>query len=242
MASPRASGSGAGRFRSPAFSAPVPAGGAVSDRVLLTGFGPFPGIKRNASARLARELARLGAVRHSHLRFVAEVLPVNWSAAPLRLADLLRHHRPAVALHFGVSPRARGFVIETLAFNAAKDLPDDSGKIAADFVLVPGDRRQRSATLPVRRILNSLHDAGYPAQISADPGRYLCNAVLFHSLRHAARSVPRTRTGFVHVPATLEADVPGEPAAIGWPEALEGGLRLVDECVTPLRPRESILS
>ncbi len=110
-------------------------GGGV---VLLTGFGPFPGVDRNASAELASELARRGSRRHEHLRFVAEVLPVNWRSAPVRLSDILHLHRPAVAIHFGVSARATGFVIETHAYNATKDVPDESGQIADAACLVTG--------------------------------------------------------------------------------------------------------
>lgn len=242
MASPKASGSGTSRFRSLSLStAPLDASGGGSV-VLLTGFGRFPGVARNASADLAAELARRASLRHSHLRFIADVLPVDWREAPARLTELLHRHRPAVALHFGVSSRATGFVIETHAYNVTKDIPDDGGLLADRDILVAGDRPRRSATVPVRGIVRALHEAGYPAELSSDPGRYLCNAVLFHSLRHATRAEPRMRSGFIHIPATLEPGTPGEPSLIGWNHAFEGGLRLMDVCVAPLRARAACLS
>ncbi len=242
MASPKASGSGASRFRSLSLStAPLIASGGGSV-VLLTGFGRFPGVARNASADLASELARRASLRHSHLRFIADVLPVDWREAPERLTELLNRHRPAVALHFGVSARATGFVIETHAYNVTKDIPDAGGLLAARDNLIAGDRPRRSATIPVRGIVRALHAAGYPAELSTDPGRYLCNAVLFHSLRYATRVEPRMRSGFIHIPATLEPGTPGEPSRIGWPHAFEGGLRVMDVCVAPLHARAATLS
>jgi pyroglutamyl-peptidase len=101
---------------------------------------------------------------------------------------------------------------------------------------------QRRATLPVQRALEALRSAGYPAELSSDPGRYICNAILFHSLRHAARALPRTRTGFIHIPATLEPGIPGEPSLLGWTEVRDGGLHLIETCLAALRPHSDHLS
>jgi pyroglutamyl-peptidase len=242
MASPKALGSGTARFRSLRFLSPGEGTASQMGVVLLTGFGPFPGVERNASAELAAELARRGPRLSKKLRFVFEVLPVDWQLAPVRLTDMLGQHRPAVALHFGVSARATGFVIEKHAYNATKDIVDESGQHAALNVLVPGDRPRRTATLPVRRVVRTLNALGYPTELSSDPGRYLCNAVMFHSLRYAARTEPRMRTGFIHIPATLDPGTSGEPSRIGWTDALEGGLKLLDACLTPLRGQDAILS
>jgi pyroglutamyl-peptidase len=233
MASPKASGSGSQRFRSRAFSEGRLAGQAMANprTVLITGFGPFPGVSRNASGELATELARVARARHPQIEFAGAVLPVDWAEAPASLSQLLLEHRPTIALHFGVSSRATGFVIETLAHNAVANLPDESGRHAPSASLIAGDRPQRTATLPVRRILSTLTDAGYPARLSQDPGRYLCNAVMFHSLKCAVRTVPRTRTGFIHIPATLDPGVEGDRSEIGWGDALDGGLRAIDVCI-----------
>jgi len=234
MTPPKAPGSGTGRFRSLAFSRSVHGDSVTRLSVLLTGFGPFPGVARNASADLAGELACLARRRHPQVQFVEHILPVDWNEAPLALSRLLLSHRPSIALHFGVSARATGFVLETLARNITTNVPDESGRVAASSILIAGDRPQRTTTLPVRRILRSLVDAGYPAQLSQDPGRYLCNAVMFHSLRHAVRAMPRTRAGFIHIPVTLHPGAKGEPSKIGWEEAIDGGLRSIDACVAPL--------
>ncbi len=51
---------------------------------------------------------------------MARVLPTEWGLAPEHLEALYGRERPRVALHFGVSQRAQGLVIETVAQNAAK--------------------------------------------------------------------------------------------------------------------------
>ncbi len=239
MASTNRSGSGTSRYRSLVFSRTAPEAKPV---VLLTGFGPFPGVERNASADLAQTLARMGTGRYENVRFIADILPVDWRHAPVRIGALIGQYRPAVSLHFGVSARATGFVIEAHAYNAAITMPDEGGHTAETSYLISGDRPRRSATLPVRRIVGDLRAAGFPAELSSDPGRYLCNAVLYHSLRHATRTAPRQRAGFIHIPATLESGVGGETSLISWPDAIAGGLRLIETCLMPLRRRESVLS
>ncbi len=243
MPAAKTSGSGIPRSRSLVFCEPGSrrARGA-QPIVLLTGFGPFPGVEHNASADLALTLARKAGQRHADLRFVADVLPVNWRQAPQRTCDLIGQHWPVVSLHFGVSARATGFVIEAYAYNATHSMPDSSGQIAGSIDLVAGDRPRRSATLPVRRIVQTLLEAGLPAELSSDPGRYLCNAVLYHSLRLASRTTPRLRTGFIHIPATLDSSVGGENSLISWPQAIDGGLRLIETCLMPLRLKDHILS
>jgi pyroglutamyl-peptidase len=239
MAASKASGSGPTRDRS--FGA-FPPDDVDRRLVLLTGFGSFPGVPHNASADLVAELAKGCRLRLPDIRFRAEVLPVDWHEAPRQLQTLLRLHEPRCIIHFGVSSRASGFVVERYAYNAVGSAPDSRGQLANDARLVPGDRPRRAATLPTHSMVRRLQEAGYPAELSDDPGRYLCNAVLFHSLRHAARVSPRIRSGFVHIPATLGTSAEGAPSAIAWSDAVHGGLALIEACLAPLRRSNAILS
>ncbi len=230
MASPKASGSGTARFRSLSFStAPLVASGGGSV-VLLTGFGRFPGVARNASADLAAELARHASLRHSHLRFIADVLPVDWREAPVRLTELLNRHRPAVALHFGVSARATGFVIETHAYNVTKDIPDDGGLLADRDILVAGDRPRRSATVPVRGIVRALHAAGYAGGALIRPGAVplQCRAVSFAALCDAGRAQNAQRlhshSGHARTRNAGRAVAHRLGSCIGWWSAVDGCL------------------
>ena len=75
--------------------------------VLITGFGPFPGVPVNATMRLLPELARAAPKRFPDVQFAVEVLPTEWAAAPRRLQQLLAEVEPDIALHFGVSSRAK---------------------------------------------------------------------------------------------------------------------------------------
>ena len=76
--------------------------------ILLTGFGPFPGVAENATARLVPELALRAANAFPEYTFHHAILETAWGAAPQRAAELIATHRPILALHFGVARDADG--------------------------------------------------------------------------------------------------------------------------------------
>jgi pyroglutamyl-peptidase len=215
-------------------------GARARTTVLITGFGPFPGAPVNATMRLLPELSRAATKLFPDVRFVVEVLPTEWAAGPRRLELLLAEVVPDLALHFGVSSRARGFEIEQRARNACAAAPDASGALPTRAAIRDGGAEHLSASLPVRHIVARLRQRGIPAFVSRDAGSYLCNAALYHSLS-CAKDASGRRVGFVHIPATLAR--PGSPnrgragaCPLTWEEALDGALEIVAACLGRMRP------
>ena len=83
------------------------ASGQARTTVLVTGFGPFPGVPVNATMLLLPALSLPATKLFPDVHFVLEVLPTEWSAGPRRLERLLAETTPDLALHFGVSSRAK---------------------------------------------------------------------------------------------------------------------------------------
>jgi pyroglutamyl-peptidase len=211
--------------------------------VLITGFGPFPGVPSNATMQLLPQLAQVAPKSFPDVRFAFEVLPTEWNAAPLRLEALLAEAAPDLAVHFGVSARARGFEIEQRARNACAATPDASGVLptaAAVRVLGP---EYLPASLPVQHVVARLRRLGIAAFVSRDAGTYLCNAALYHSLASAkAAAKAGRRVGFVHIPATLARPGGANRGRSGacpltWQQALDGALEILATCLrrTPHR-------
>ncbi len=149
---------------------------------------------------------------------------------------------PDLALHFGVSSRARGFEIEQRARNACAATPDASGALPTGAAISDGGTEHLPASLPVRHIVARLRQLGIPAFVSRDAGTYLCNAALYHSLVCAKdKDAAGRRVGFVHIPATLAR--PGGPnrgrtgaCPLTWDEALDGALEILAACLGRARP------
>jgi pyroglutamyl-peptidase len=214
--------------------------------VLLTGFGPFPGVPDNISGAFARSLARRARPLFPAYRVVSTILPVAWEEAPRQLRRLLECHLPALALHFGVSPHAQGLVVETRAVDVCGDCPDGRGLRPARSG--PGRARggERHVTIPAPQIVRRLVRLGLPARLSDDAGAYLCNAVLYHSLSArcgtAGHARFRHRSGFVHLPVTSAPDRGtragrNSDARPGWNELILGGLELVRSSLAALPRR-----
>lgn len=189
---------------------------------LLTGFGPFPGVRRNASDALARRLASAARHRFTGSTFIHAMLPTEWVTAPLMLEDLMIAHRPDFALHFGVSHQAEGLVFETSARNAAEKV-DAAGIKPTTNELMPNQPEVRLTELPAARVVNRLRRIGVPANVSHDAGAYLCNAIFFHSLRLGRLCNPDGQSAFIHVPVSLATR--GGPLSL--PEAVQGGLEII---------------
>lgn len=170
--------------------------------VLLTGFGPFPGVPINASGELARKLARTARRVFPEFCFTVAVLSTEWNRAPRLIADLHERHRPLLALHFGVASGAKTIRLETEAANICRAALDATGTLPASAQLAVDGPAVRRSSIAASAIAAALNAKGFPSSISSDAGGYLCNAVLYHSLA-AAEAREDACVGFVHIPQDL---------------------------------------
>ena len=175
-----------------------------SVRVLVTGFGPFPGIPHNASTSVA--LALEDSPVTPGVDIATAIIPVVWATARLAARKAVARFRPHAVLHFGVSKRASGFEIETRAFNMSGRKEDQAGMVRRANALVRAGKPVLTPTLPPLDLVRALRKDGFPAALSEDPGRYLCNALFYWSL-YEGESDGRL-VSFVHMPAIgAEAEV-----------------------------------
>ena len=170
----------------------------LGPRLLVTGFGPFPGAPENPTERLVRGLTDVPAEAFGASALHAVVLRTEYRSSWAELERLTADFAPDVVVHFGLSERIDAMHLECLGRNAVDTAkPDACGNAPISSHVVEGGPEALASTFPAEVILAALTDAGFPAALSDDAGAYVCNATLYRSL-HAA---PPTRSvGFVHVP------------------------------------------
>lgn len=205
----------------------------VTPHVLLTGFGPFPGVAVNASALLVERLAEAAERMSTGPRITAAVLPTEWARGPETLDAIWDKVQPDIAIHFGVSDRAPGFVVETTAHNQCHAQADACGALPVTVGDTQHSPRTCMATLPVSSILLRLASHAIPCCSSTDAGAYLCNAILFRSIVRAQTVQRRVLSGFIHIPSALAGGGPdGEGSLAGcpltWDSALAGGQEIIN--------------
>jgi pyroglutamyl-peptidase len=167
--------------------------------VLITGFGPFPGMRANPTEPLVAHLARLRRPALRDVRLVGHVFPTRYAAVDEDLPKLIAQHRPDALLMFGVAPRRRHISIETRARNALALLPD-AGSASLGRHAIGGDLPERRMPAPVRHLLRAARAGRLAAALSHDAGKYLCNYLCWRAAEAVtAGRVPRL-AAFVHVP------------------------------------------
>ncbi|MFN0218879.1 MAG: pyroglutamyl-peptidase I [Hyphomicrobium sp.] len=194
-------------------------------RVLLTGFGPFPSVTDNASARLVAALAPLAQARHPDVAIDSEILRTEWTAAPERLRALLEALDPDIVVGFGVAADTAGFRLETQSLNVCRPSPDALGLTPLHDSVRPDGARSHPCSAPLDAIVARLDALGCPVSLSDNAGAYLCNAAYYHALDHAAANARPMSIAFVHIPTDLEN------GALTLQAALAGALEIVDVCL-----------
>lgn len=200
-------------------------------RILVTGFGRFPGMPANPSSGLASALARSRRLRSGQVE--ARILPTRWSEAE-GFPAVLDAAAPDIVLMLGVAGRRRHVTIELVARNATGVFPDAArARPAARRLERNGPERRRLGAAPMP-LLRALREAGAPARLSRDAGRYVCNALAWRAYGWAQADGGQRLAVFVHIPRA------GVIPAATLKRALEAVLVALAGQYRPVEPRSVV--
>jgi pyroglutamyl-peptidase len=161
--------------------------------LLVTGFGPFPGVMRNPTAALAPRVAQ--KLKRSGVNAGALILPTSYARGLPLLARELGRLKPRAVLMLGLAAKSRFIRIEAFArLDASPTSPDAGGAMPERGA---GSAMPLASTAALEPALAAMRKAGLRARLSPSAGRYLCNASYAVALAALPRSVPVL---FVHVP------------------------------------------
>ncbi len=169
-------------------------------RILVTGFGAFPGLRSNPSAQLLQWIGERRSRLPANITLQTALVPATWEAVERFASEQLAELDPHIALHFGVQKRASGFRIETVARNCACSHADAQGKRYGPGGLVRGAPQTLRATLRVEKVAAGLRAQRHCATTSPSAGHYLCNMLFYLSLHQSADKARSRQTGFIHIP------------------------------------------
>jgi pyroglutamyl-peptidase len=200
-------------------------------RILVTGFGPFPGFAENPSAWLVETLA--AQERAPDTALDARILTTAWDDVAL-MPRLYRSLQPHAMIHFGVSAGAKAFHIEASAHNRMAQRADARGALPEARTIRQSGPARYDTLFPVAELAAHLRRTGIAARSSRSAGAYLCNFLYYHSLEwaHLQRTVPLVV--FVHVPPWTKSRGPQSREAL-----LKGAteiLRFVRACANGEKP------
>ncbi len=140
---------------------------ASRPRLLLTGFGPFPGAPDNPTGPLIQALAR--RLRKDGFRVSTHVFETTYAAVDRDLPRLLKRVRPGALLMFGLANKARGLRVESRARNRIARFPDASYAIPKSSVVDADGARSLAIRAPKAALLRAAKSRGLPARRERAP-------------------------------------------------------------------------
>ncbi len=168
-------------------------------RVLVTGFGAFPGNLVNPSGALAKILASRFK-KHEHIHFRHLVLKTEFNSCYDDLRAAIDDFKPDLVIAFGLKARAKGFETESTARNQAGNHPDASGKIHEQNEINPKGEKTIRSTLPLRAIKRALDRKNIAVRTSKSAGDYVCNYLFYRLMQDIKHGDVKAVGGFVHIP------------------------------------------
>jgi len=169
----------------------------VERLILLTAFGPFPGVERNPSREVAAGLERDPP---RDVRILTRELPVTFKGVPAAIDAFLDEHaggHPAALVGLGVQRRATFRLERRARGQYDSERPDNDGFAPVQLGLDVGV--ELTTRVDLERLAEGLRRAGAPAvEISTDAGGYVCERT-YHQLllRGEELALP---TIFLHIP------------------------------------------
>jgi pyroglutamyl-peptidase len=169
-------------------------------KVLIGGFGRFPGAPFNPSGEIALALARRRRPALADLRRLAHVFAVRYADVDRELPALLARERPDILLLFGLAGRTRHLRIEQIARNRMSVLFPDAGRFRPPRPAIAPGRAALRNPRPLARLFKVARDVGVGAAPSRNAGSYLCNYIYWRALESAQVPGGPRLVAFVHVP------------------------------------------
>ncbi|MFB9268780.1 pyroglutamyl-peptidase I [Bradyrhizobium erythrophlei] len=169
-------------------------------RILVTGFGPFPGAPFNPTMPLVKRLTGLRRPAFDDVALTSHIFHVTYDTVDRELPQLITRHRPQALLMFGLAGRSSHLRIETRARNAVTTRFPDAGRQHARKGSIVDGADARAFGPHTEKLLRAARATGIDARLSRDAGSYLCNYLSWRAIEAVAADGGPRLAQFVHVP------------------------------------------
>ena len=169
-------------------------------RILITGFGPFPGAPFNPTQPLVARLLRLRRPALSDVELTGHIFPVTYTGVDRELPQLLAKHQPQALLMFGLASRTPYPRIETRARNAVTTLWPDADHALIRKRSIAGGADAMTFGPHTAKLFRAARATGIDARVSRDAGSYLCNYLSWRAIEATCGDSGPRLAAFMHVP------------------------------------------
>jgi pyroglutamyl-peptidase len=200
-------------------------------RILITGFGAFPGAPYNPTTPLVERLLRLRRPAFDDVELSSHIFHVSYATVDRELPELLRTHRPHALLMFGLAARTSYLRIETRARNAITTIwPDADGTRVRKGSIVKAEDALTFGP-HTAKLLRAALASGIDARTSRDAGSYLCNYLCWRAIEATQRKGDPRLAAFIHVPLLARDGNARIPGGITLEELVDAGEGMLGEMI-----------
>ena len=178
-------------------------------KIIVTGFDPFGGEKINPSIECVKALPDIEGVELIRLE-----LPTVFKESAKRLNEVINDVKPDAVLSVGQAGGRPGITMERIAINVDDArIPDNISQQPIDETIQTEGEAAYFTTLPIKRIVKAIREAGISAEVSNSAGTFVCNHIMYQSLFAATKADKPFKAGFMHIPFIPEqtTDKPSLP-------------------------------
>ena len=178
-------------------------------KIIVTGFDPFGGEKINPSIECVKAFPEIEGVEHIRLE-----LPTVFKESAKRLNEVINEVKPDAVLSVGQAGGRPGITMERIAINVDDArIPDNISQQPIDETIQTKGAAAYFSTLPIKRIVKAIREAGIPVEVSNSAGTFVCNHIMYQALFAATKADKPFKAGFMHIPFIPEqtTDKPSLP-------------------------------
>ena len=178
-------------------------------KIIVTGFDPFGGEKINPSIECVKALTEIEGVELIRLE-----LPTVFKESAKCLNEVINDVKPDAVLSVGQAGGRAGITMERIAINVDDArIPDNISQQPIDEAIQLDGEAAYFTTLPIKRIVKAIREAGISAEVSNSAGTFVCNHIMYQSLFAATKADKPFKAGFMHIPFIPEqtTDKPSLP-------------------------------
>src|SRR5258708_17113593 len=203
-------------------------------RILVTGFGPFPGAPFNPTQPLVARLVRLRRPALRDVELSGHIFPVTCTAVDRELPELLASRRSPGLLMFGLASRTPYVRVESRARNAVTTLWPDADHARLRKGSIAGGAEAMMFGPHIAKLLRAANGTGIDARTSRDAGSYLCNYLSWRAIEATSGDAGPPLAAFVHVPPLTRdgaSQRKGAPRRVTLDELVDAGEAMLLEMV-----------
>ena len=178
-------------------------------KIIVTGFDPFGGETINPSIECVKALPEIEGVELIRLE-----LPTVFKESAKRLNEVINDVKPDAVLSVGQAGGRPGITMERIAINVDDArIPDNISQQPIDEAIQLDGEAAYFTTLPIKRIVKAIREAGISAEVSNSAGTFVCNHIMYQALFAATKADKPFKAGFMHIPFIPEqtTDKPSLP-------------------------------